>query len=57
MKCPLFILTDLRTQMGEETGIGDCSEEGCAWWINLKRDCAIKALAIHLQIIAEAVSK
>ncbi len=32
MKCPLFIMNDTRAQLGEETEVGDCIKEECAWW-------------------------
>jgi len=44
MKCPLFIMNDTRAQLGEETEIGDCLGEGCAWWNNTNGMCAVLQL-------------
>jgi len=41
MKCPLFILNDRRAQSGEETEIGDCLKEECAWWLPGNKACAV----------------
>ena len=45
MKCPLFILTDRRAQSGEETEIGDCLSEDCAWWLESNKTCAVLCIA------------
>lgn len=55
MKCPLFILSDRRVQMGEETEIGDCIQELCAWWIVEREVCAILSLAYRVGVIAEVM--
>ncbi len=44
MKCPLFCMNDTRVQLGEETEIGDCLKEECAWWDEAHECCAIIAL-------------
>ena len=55
MKCPLFIMSDTRVQLGEETEIGDCLKEECAWWglYRVSEDkergcCSVPAIALCL---------
>jgi len=48
MKCPLFILSDRRVWMGEETKIGDCNREQCAWYCAVDQACAINVIAHRL---------
>jgi len=48
MKCPLFIMNDVRAQSGEECDIGECLEYGCAWWDDQSNCCSILAIAFQL---------
>jgi len=55
MKCPLFIMNDVRAQSGwntfgatEECDIGECLEYGCAWWEDQSNCCSILAIAFQL---------
>ena len=42
-------MNDVRAQLGEETEIGDCLKEECAWWIPQGNVCAITSLACDFQ--------
>lgn len=49
MKCPLFIMNDTRAQLGEETEIGDCIGDDCAWWLPQAKCCSIASLACDIE--------
>jgi hypothetical protein len=51
MKCPLFILNDLRAQSGEETEIGDCLKEECAFWDKPVGRCFVQNVSEKLSFI------
>jgi len=53
MKCPLFILSDRRVQMGEETEIGDCIREACRWGCAAELYCALPLMASAHKRIAD----
>ena len=44
MKCPLFIIGDKRTQLGEESDYGECLGTECGWWDAALELCAPVAL-------------
>lgn len=48
MKCPLFVIGDMRVQLGEETEYGDCLKEECAWWEVYIGACSIRVLAADI---------
>jgi hypothetical protein len=57
MKCPLFIMNDTRAQLGEETEIGDCLKEDCAWWDPAIKRCAILEIAGAGRLILNSLIK
>lgn len=57
MKCPLFIMGDTRAQMGEETEIGDCNKEECAWWVTYDKSCVLVSLNNEARVIRSALKE
>jgi len=57
MKCPLFILTDTRAQLGEETEIGECIKEDCGAWEGAIECCSIVALAKVMVAIGNTLGR
>jgi hypothetical protein len=54
MKCPLFIMTDHRVQLGEETEIGDCITRTCSWWFDEAKACAVLSISRSMIPLVQA---
>ena len=57
MKCPLFVITDKRTQLGEESDYCECLKEECAWWEKPLGVCCIRAQEATLGVMLEQLTK
>lgn len=55
MKCPLMIANVPLAMSEENPAVGDCLEEGCAWWSLNDKFCVIKALYCHLADIDKSL--
>ena len=55
MKCPLFIMSDTRVQLGEETEVGDCIKEDCAWYDLATGCCSVLSISRLLTAVGNVL--